>query len=344
MPKISVCIPAYNRANVLPQLLDSIFNQNYSDYEVVICEDLSPQREHISKIVENFMIQYPGRIKYFENQENIGYDANYRKLFDLAQGEYCFFMGNDDLLCKEALETVAHTLEKYKNIGVIIRSYADFHDDPNNINQIYRYFETEICMPPGAEAICTAFRRSVIGSGMVYHRQSAIDCHTDKFDGSLLYQLHVVAQTLCKLKVVFVPKVTVLYRLGGVPDFGNAKAERGKFTPAEQTIDSSINFMKGMLDIAKNTENTTGLKVYDAIVSDITNYSFPILAIQGNREFLEFLRYVHRLINIGLGKKPIFYIYTGLILILGPQRLNSLIRLIKQKIGHTPRLGRIKNL
>ena len=50
--RLSVCIPAYNRADRLPELLDSIVTQDYPHYDVVICEGASPERERIRAVVE----------------------------------------------------------------------------------------------------------------------------------------------------------------------------------------------------------------------------------------------------------------------------------------------------
>ena len=55
----SVCIPAYNRAHHLNALLDSIFAQDFHDFEVVICEDLSREREQIASIVHEYQSRYP---------------------------------------------------------------------------------------------------------------------------------------------------------------------------------------------------------------------------------------------------------------------------------------------
>jgi len=74
-PLFSICIPAYNRAHRLPALLESVFDQSYGDYEVVICEDKSPEREMISNVVVAYEARQPGRIRYFENQENLGYNT-----------------------------------------------------------------------------------------------------------------------------------------------------------------------------------------------------------------------------------------------------------------------------
>ena len=81
-PKISVCIPAYNRVEVLPDLLDSVLAQDYDDYEVVIVDDCSPQREEIRAVIERYAAKSP-RIRYFENERNLGYDANNDKYVDM---------------------------------------------------------------------------------------------------------------------------------------------------------------------------------------------------------------------------------------------------------------------
>src|SRR5438045_7316648 len=88
-PKISVCIPAYNRAERVKPLLDLILEQSYDDFDLVICEDNSPEREAIRKIVQGASDEHPGRMHYFENETNLGYDGNVRNLIAKATGDYC---------------------------------------------------------------------------------------------------------------------------------------------------------------------------------------------------------------------------------------------------------------
>src|SRR4051794_24699150 len=104
-PKLSVCIPAYNRSEVLADLLETIVSQDYADYEVVIVEDHSPERDEIRAIVQRHADRYP-QIHYFENKKNLGYDGNMREVILRASGDYCFFMGNDDLMAVGALRAV----------------------------------------------------------------------------------------------------------------------------------------------------------------------------------------------------------------------------------------------
>ena len=222
-----------------------------------------------------------------------------------------------------------------------VRVALAFDGEPTNIVQTFRYFDKELFFPAGSKTISTMYRRSVVIPGMVIHREAAQKWSTSKFDGTLLYQLYLVANILADMNAVYLPDITVLYRTGGTPDFGNSTAEQGKFTPKEQTPDSSVHFMQGMIRIARSIEDERGLPVYSAIVRDIDNYSYPILAIQGQRSFLVYFRYVQNLRSVGMGRNAMFYVWSLTILILGTKTTDKLISWIKTKIGHTPALGKI---
>lgn len=340
-PIISVCIPAYNRAQVLPALLDSVLTQDFENFEVVICEDGSSQREQIREIVEQYSSQYPEHIRYFENEKNLGYDGNLRNLVAKSTGKYCLFMGNDDLMCPGALNIVADAVNRHPDVGVVIRSYASFDGEPENINQIFKYFPEERFFPAGADTVCTAYRRCVVIPGMVIHRDAAQRYATTEFDGTLLYQLYLVANILLEMNAVFLPQIIVLYRNGGVPEHGNAEVERGKFVPADRTPESSLQFMRGMLDVAAAVEQTRGVVVYRRIVADIANYSYPILAVQAKRPVSVFINYWWQLAKMGFGRNLFFHVYFFALLVFGTKRSDALIAMIKRWIGHTPALGAI---
>ncbi|MEO5333095.1 MAG: glycosyltransferase family 2 protein [Magnetococcus sp. YQC-5] len=340
-PLFSISIPAYNRAVLLPPLLDSILAQNFDDYEIVIAEDGSPEREKIRAVVEAYSICHPGLFIYVENATNLGYDANIRNLCHLAQGEYLLFMGNDDLLCAGALAKIAAAVLKYPDVGVVLRSYAAFDGTPDNIVQISRYFANELFFPAGPETSVTIYRRSVVISGMVIHRESATSVTTERFDGTLLYQLYLVATILLTKNAVHLPDILVLYRNGGIPDFGTSPAEQGRFVPQAQTPASSLHFVQSMLDIAKYVESHHSVKIFQPVLRDIANYSYPLLAIQSGQPLTVFVHYLWELARMGLGWYLLFWGYALSILLLGTRRVDRLIRWIKGFLGYTPTLGKV---
>jgi len=339
--KISVCIPAYNRVAVLPELLESVLTQDCSNFEVVINEDYSRERHLIRAVVERYSALYPDRIRYFENENNLGYDANLRSLIERARGEYCLFIGNDDLMCPGAIRIISDAISRYPKVGVFLRSFEAFEGNPGNIVQTFRYFDRELFFPAGAESISTFYKRSVVIPGVTLHREAALQFATDQFDGMLLYQIYLVANILVTWNGVFSPEIVAWYRNGGIPDFGNSLSEKGKFVPRTRTIESSVNFMRGMMEIAQHVENTRHVYIYQRILKDLSNYSYPFLSVQADKPVGAFFKYYLSLIKLGFGRQLLFHVYFFSILLLGTRRMDNIIAGLKRMIGHTPAIGSV---
>ena len=250
-------------------------------------------------------------------------------------------MGNDDLLATGALASIAEVLHKYSETGVILRSYSSFVSDPEIPVQVFRYFGEDRVFPPGPDTIVTFFRRSVFISGMVFKRSSAAACSTERFDGTLLYQQHLVGRILAKESGVYLNSILTYHRLGGVPDFGASAAEQGLFVPKQQTPDSSVNFMRGMIAIAKSLDEARRPKVSHLILRDIGNYSYPILSIQSDRSLGIFLSYIKQLMNLGLWRAPLFYMYALGLIVFRRRNCDHFIARIKATLGRAPLLGRV---
>jgi abequosyltransferase len=341
MPLISICIPAYNRAGVLPALLDSILNQDFDDFDIVIAEDSSPERPAIAAKVAEYQQRFCAKVRYHENPQTRGYDGNLRRLVELATGDYVLFMGNDDLLAPGALGAVAAAVRERQDVGVVLRSYSSFVSDPEQPVQVFRYFGEDRVFPPGPDTVVTFFRRCVFISGMVFKRSSAAACATSQFDGTLLYQQHLAGNILAQESGVYLNRILSYHRLGGVPDFGASAAEKGLFVPRQQTPESSVHFMRGMLTIANSLDEPSGAKVGRRILRDIGNYAYPILSIQAGRSFGTFLYYLWQLMKLGFWRVPLFHVYALGLLVLGRKNCDRLIARIKKALGRAPLLGSV---
>jgi len=339
MTLISVAIPAFNRVAFLPSLLDSILRQDFDDFDIVIAEDCSPERPEIRAKVRKYQQLYDDKVKYYENLKTLGYDGNLRRLIEIATGSYVLFMGNDDLLAPGALNAVAAAVGVRSDIGVVLRSYSSFKSDPGVPVQVFRYFDDDRVFPPGSDTVVTFFRRSVFISGMVFKRSSAANCSTSRFDGSLLYQQHLVGQMLKHQSGIYLNKLLSYHRLGGVPDFGVSPAEQGLFVPKQQTPESSVQFMRGMLEIAFSLDEANGDMVGRRILHDIGNYAYPILSIQAGRSVPTFLLYLWQLVQLGFWRVPLFHVYAIGLLVLGRRNCDFLIAKVKKGKGRAPLLG-----
>lgn len=106
MPFFSVVIPTYNRAEQLRQTVQTVIDQTYGDFEVLVMDDGS--NDHTQRVVEEFN---DSRIRY-DWAENSGGPATPRNRgIDAAKGEWVCFLDADDFWYPEKLEEVASAIE-----------------------------------------------------------------------------------------------------------------------------------------------------------------------------------------------------------------------------------------
>jgi glycosyltransferase involved in cell wall biosynthesis len=114
MAKVSVCIPTYNRAKYLAYSVDSVLNQTYKDFELIICDDAST--DNTPEIVNHWK---DARIRYIRHPENIKRCRNMRSGFEAATGEYFLKFDDDDGITSEFLAKTVEILDKYPKVDFV---------------------------------------------------------------------------------------------------------------------------------------------------------------------------------------------------------------------------------
>jgi len=339
-PLISVCIPAYNRARFLPELLDSILTQDFRDHEILIAEDNSPERAQLRSIVESYRVRHPGvRLRFLENPVNLGYDGNVRNLIAEALGRFCFFMGNDDVMYPGALAAVSRTLAEFPAAGFVLKGYSWFEGALENVAGTVRYSATRMLLEPGEKAVSFCFRRCGVISGLIVDRDLAHGFATAEFDGTLYYQMYAVGRVLAVRPAVVVPDILVACRAEIPPDFGNSEREKSDFVPGRYTPHARLTMLRGLLRIARAIESGTSLPVYDAIVRDISAHFFPYMRDQVDLPMTQYWRYYRENLRLGFGRTPYFHAYFVLGRLLGARRFDRLTQKIRNALGRTVVLG-----
>ena len=138
---------------------------------------------------------------------------------------------------------------------------------------------------------------------------------------------------------VYSPEIVTLYRNGGIPDFGNAKSEKGKFVPQARTPEYSLHFIDSMVKIASHVSGRYGQGAFSAVFKDMTYYSYPFLSVQADKSKLTYTKYGLSLSKLGFYKSAIYWVYFTGIFLLGTRGCDRVIRLIKNAMGRTPQLG-----
>lgn len=112
-PKVSVIIPAYNIAQYISETLDSVFEQTFQDYEIILVNDGSPD----SAELENTLKPYFAAITYAV-QPNLGAAQARNSAVCLARGELLAFLDGDDIWFPNYLDSQVNFLEK-ENLEMI---------------------------------------------------------------------------------------------------------------------------------------------------------------------------------------------------------------------------------
>lgn len=117
IPKVSVCIPNYNYDRFIGQAIQSVLDQTFTDFELVIVDDAS-----IDNSVPVIKFFSDERIKFYQNEKNIGRVKNINKCFSLASGEYVTLLPSDDIYLPTSFEKRVNILDSNSEVGLVYSS------------------------------------------------------------------------------------------------------------------------------------------------------------------------------------------------------------------------------
>lgn len=123
-PLISVVIPAYNAAAYLPATLDSVLLQNFSNYEIIVVNDGSPDTPELEKALQ----PYFGKLRYIK-QENRGPSSARNTGIRAARGKYVAFLDSDDIWLPKHLANQMAMLESNPSLGLVYANGVQIRDE-----------------------------------------------------------------------------------------------------------------------------------------------------------------------------------------------------------------------
>jgi len=132
--KISVIMPVCNSEKYLKESIDSVLNQSFKDFELIIVNDCST--DNSLNIINNYDDK---RIKLFSNQKNLGTVKSRNIGLNLSLGEYIAVMDSDDVSLQSRLEKQFNYLESNKHIFLAGSSVIFIDDKGKEISRFRKY-------------------------------------------------------------------------------------------------------------------------------------------------------------------------------------------------------------
>jgi abequosyltransferase len=281
--KISICIPQYNRIKYLIKSLDELQNQNYSDFEVVISDDCSQDdtTNQIHKYIKSS--KYP--ITYFRFDQNQGYDRNLRKSLELAVGDYCFVLGNDDTLSNSyVLSNLKDFLEK-NNLPDL--GFCNYQEYSNEKIVTRRAIESRI-IGAGPDIGLKNYSCFSFVAGLIFKKSTFIKYNTAIYDKSIYAQIGLALNMICNGAILFsinkswVKKDITIgnnEKSNSYRDFINRSFT--KIKPADGGLMSVINVLSKVLDQNKLLTSERKNYIFSKIL--FATYPFWILDYKRNK-------------------------------------------------------------
>lgn len=121
-PKLSICIATYNRASYIGETLDSIISQLDDDVELLVVDGAST--DNTEDVVRKYA-QKESRMRYVRLPAKGGVDQDYDKSVELASGEFCWLLTDDDLLKPGAIAAVKAAIKKGYDLVVVNAEVRD---------------------------------------------------------------------------------------------------------------------------------------------------------------------------------------------------------------------------
>lgn len=204
-PLISVVIPAHNREKTIGYCIQSVLNQTYQNFEILICDDCSTDKT--IGVVENFKDK---RIKLFKSDKKIGAQEARNTCIRNAEGDFIAFLDSDDEFLPDKLEKQVNILKendfnKYLFIhsdGIVLNEETG-EKTPFNLEKV----EGDNCYPIYLEKSAVLFC-AVLTSKQALEEIGLLDKNVPS------YQEWDTAIRLSKIcKVIFMPEASFIYHL-----------------------------------------------------------------------------------------------------------------------------------
>jgi glycosyltransferase involved in cell wall biosynthesis len=302
-PSISICVPAYGRPDEFSLLLESLRLLTTPAYEILICEDGSPQRQQIFELTQQFannMRDVPTTVRYVNNDKNLGYDGNLRQLISLATGDYVFFIGNDDYVLPQSMKTASQFLQQHKVLAAS-RSFARFSTNPlQPVGYSRVYLTDQVITKDNANAGMVQRIGGFFG-GLIFDRRWAESMATNEYDGTLYYQMYLLLNAYASGSIGYMCEPTVAARADNAPLFGSAQSEQDHFTPGRYSAQARGKMWESILRIAQDTERKTGVSIFEAIKYELSGrMSFHVFEMFAGRPKAELKLLRKELESLGL--------------------------------------------
>ena len=125
-PKVSIIMGIYNCASTLDEAINSIINQTYDNWELIMCDDCSTDNTY--EIAKKYAKKYPEKIILIKNEKNMTLAPTLNRCLEYVTGKYIARQDGDDLSHKNRLNEEIEFLESNPKIDLVATNMVSFDE------------------------------------------------------------------------------------------------------------------------------------------------------------------------------------------------------------------------
>lgn len=207
LPRISLCVPTYNRAHLLRHCVSTLLNQTAKDIEVVVVDNCSS--DDTLRVGGEFS-GHP-RFRFFRNAENVGPQQNWNRCVDAARGDYLAICHDDDFYAPTFAEECGSFLDAHPSVGFVHCGYRVTNMAGIPISG-YRAYPTERVIPSAESFVQYLWDSHNVAFSAVMARRSAYEVVGRFRDGFICGDYDMWLRMAFRFDVGYLSRSLVYYR------------------------------------------------------------------------------------------------------------------------------------
>lgn len=212
-PKLSICVPTWNRGPLLQETLQSIVSQVTDDCEVVVLDSASS--DNTEDVVARFAAVCP-QLRYVKEQFARGFDQDRDRVIELSKGDYFWTVSSKDILKPGAIDAVLSALRE--NFAVILVN-MEITDLSQSSLLVQRHVEIDgnriYCPEELSRLFAEGFYLATHFSCAIVKREVWASCEREQYYGSIASHVGILFQSSLPSRALIIGAIMLRHRFGG---------------------------------------------------------------------------------------------------------------------------------
>lgn len=202
--KVSIIINCYNSEKFLKESIESVLNQTYTDYELIIYDDAS------TDLTKDIALSYGDKLKYYNTKKNIPLGLARNQALEKSTGDLIAFLDQDDVIYPERIKYQVNFFKKNPDVDLVFSSANIIDENSKIINKIM----PDVSIRSKTESFRDILKYYPICWLTVMFRRKVIDeigNFEDEFNQ--IEELDLILKIISRKKFKFLPDIVGAYRI-----------------------------------------------------------------------------------------------------------------------------------